>query len=43
MNSATDWRTPKMSANTRPAAAMIQNCRRLIGALLGPAPTASGW
>ena len=43
MNSATDWRTPKMSANTRPAAAMIQSCRRLIGALLGPAPTASGW
>jgi hypothetical protein len=30
MKSATDWRTPKISANTRPAAATIQRWRRFI-------------
>src|SRR5467141_3608027 len=30
MKSATDWRTPKMSANTSPAATMIQICLRVI-------------
>jgi hypothetical protein len=30
MNSATDWRTPKLRANTIPAAAMIQRWRRFI-------------
>src|SRR4051812_16082047 len=30
MNSATDWRTPKISANTSPAAAMIPSWRRVI-------------
>ncbi len=30
IKSATDWRTPKMSANTSPAATMIQICLRLI-------------
>src|SRR5712664_4250769 len=28
MNSACDWRTPNTSANTSPAAAMIQSCLR---------------
>src|SRR5256885_16846762 len=28
MNSACDWRTPKTSANTSPAAAMIHHCLR---------------
>src|SRR6266850_524783 len=31
MNSATDWRTPKMRANTRPAAATMARWRRVIG------------
>src|SRR5467141_568195 len=30
IKSATDWRTPKMSANTSPAATMIQVCLRVI-------------